>query len=224
MKIAEIFESIQGEGRFTGVPSLFIRFAGCNLRCRWGDNICDTPYASYEPEMNRMTVDEVAERISESKCSHVVLTGGEPSMHYDAIIQLWKRGAFGGKLVTVETNGTLKVDWPNTFYLSISPKLKSAGNDLPLEEYATTIQYLANHNHYQLKFVIENKTSVEEALALIEKVGFKHIEDNVYLMPEGIVAEEIDSRLKFVADACIKYGFNLTDRLHLRIWGNTRGT
>ena len=74
MKIAEIFYSVQGEGSLVGVPSVFIRTSGCNLRCVW----CDTPYTSWNPEGSMMTVAEILEQALASGARHAVVTGGEP--------------------------------------------------------------------------------------------------------------------------------------------------
>ncbi len=72
MRIAEIFYSIQGEGKLLGVPSVFVRVSWCNLRC-----FCfDTPYASWNPEGADMSVAEIAAKVSEFGARHVVLTGG----------------------------------------------------------------------------------------------------------------------------------------------------
>src|SRR5579875_4076192 len=74
MKISEIFYSIQGEGMLLGVPSVFVRTSGCNLRCTW----CDTPYTSWNPEGEQFTVKQVVEKVAQFPASHVVVTGGEP--------------------------------------------------------------------------------------------------------------------------------------------------
>src|SRR3954469_19104142 len=74
MKIAEIFYSIQGEGMLTGVPSVFVRTSGCNLRCVW----CDTPYTSWTPEGDDMTVAAILETVKQHPAKHAVITGGEP--------------------------------------------------------------------------------------------------------------------------------------------------
>jgi 7-carboxy-7-deazaguanine synthase len=79
MKLAELFYSIQGEGKLSGVPSVFVRASGCNLRCVW----CDTPYASWSPEGEDAPVDEIVRRVTEFGAQHVVLTGGEPMVMPD---------------------------------------------------------------------------------------------------------------------------------------------
>lgn len=74
MLISEIFYSVQGEGSLAGIPSVFIRTSGCNLRCVW----CDTPYASWNPTGTEMTLEEILSAVSQHPATHVVLTGGEP--------------------------------------------------------------------------------------------------------------------------------------------------
>src|SRR6476661_9457643 len=74
MNISEIFYSVQGEGALVGVPSVFVRTSGCNLRCTW----CDTPYTSWQPEGENWSVDQIVRRVAEFGAAHVVVTGGEP--------------------------------------------------------------------------------------------------------------------------------------------------
>src|SRR5947207_6356342 len=102
MRIAEIFYSIQGEGKLTGVPSVFVRVSGCNLRCVW----CDTPYASWNPEGPVRPIGDIAAEALDAKAKHVVLTGGEP-MLFDAIVPLAQLLKRAGHSITVETAGTV---------------------------------------------------------------------------------------------------------------------
>src|SRR5687768_3452828 len=116
LRIAEIFESIQGEGIWLGTPSTFVRVSGCNLRCVW----CDTPYASWIPEGPTMSIDELLEKVRPT-ISHVVLTGGEP-MLFDPIEELARRLKERGHIITIETAGTVYRELPCDL-MSISPKL-----------------------------------------------------------------------------------------------------
>src|SRR5882672_5154350 len=118
MKIAEIFYSIQGEGALVGVPSVFVRTSGCNLRCVW----CDTPYTSWQPEGDELSLDEILARVDEHpQARHVVLTGGEP-MIAPQVVELTERIHARGLHITIETAGT--VSKPVVCDLmSISPKL-----------------------------------------------------------------------------------------------------
>ena len=116
MKIAEIYRSVQGEGLLTGVPSVFVRTSGCNLRC-W---FCDTPYASWRPEGGDMSTDEIVAQVEEWDTQHVVVTGGEP-MLFAELIPLCRRLREIGRHVTIETAGTLYLP-VECDLMSISPK------------------------------------------------------------------------------------------------------
>ena len=97
MLISEIFHSPQGEGKWIGVPSIFIRTSGCNLRC-W---FCDTPYTSWNPEGEKMSVDQILEHIKQYDCEHVVVTGGEPMLSHE-IESLTQRLHADGKIITID--------------------------------------------------------------------------------------------------------------------------
>src|ERR1041385_6410009 len=120
MKIAELFHSIQGEGILAGVPSVFVRVSGCNLRCTW----CDTPYTSWAPEGREMTIAEIVAETQAFGASHAVVTGGEPMLFEDTV-ELTRELKTLGLHITIETAG--KVDQPVVFDLmSISPKLANS--------------------------------------------------------------------------------------------------
>src|ERR1043165_4534894 len=119
MKVAEIFYSIQGEGKLAGMPSAFVRASGCNLRCVW----CDTPYASWEPEGEGVSVDEIVRRVIAYGGRHTVVTGGEPMIMPD-IGELCERLKEAGQHVTMETAAT--GDAPGRVGLAgLSPKLRN---------------------------------------------------------------------------------------------------
>jgi len=122
MKVSEIFHSIQGEGKLAGMPSVFIRTSGCNLRCTW----CDTPYSSWTPEGETVSVDEVMERLALYGSTHAVVTGGEPLVDPD-VPALTHRLREAGYHVTLETAATVWRD-VHCDLASISPKL---GNSTP---------------------------------------------------------------------------------------------
>jgi 7-carboxy-7-deazaguanine synthase len=120
MRIAEIFKSVQGEGLLTGTESVFVRASGCNLRC-W---FCDTPYASWQPEGQDLSVEEICDEVRRRGLDHVVLTGGEP-MLFAELIPLTRKLHAAGLHITVETAGTLYL--PVTCDLmSISPKMSNS--------------------------------------------------------------------------------------------------
>ena len=113
-KLVEIFESLQGEGRNTGRPCVFVRFAGCNLACPW----CDTDVG----ERFSMTLEELLNEITTYKAKTVVLTGGEPTLIEGApelVAALKKLGYY----IAVETNATIDAAWLQFVdYVACSPK------------------------------------------------------------------------------------------------------
>src|SRR5438045_2781066 len=122
MKLAELFYSIQGEGKLAGVPSVFIRASGCNLRCVW----CDTPYASWEAEGQDVPVEQIVRRVREiaPTTKHVVLTGGEPMIMPD-VVELCDALKSKEYHLTIETAAT--VFHPVKLNLaSLSPKLSNS--------------------------------------------------------------------------------------------------
>lgn len=100
--VNEIFKSIQGESTRAGLPCVFVRLAGCNLRCSW----CDTAYAFTEGA--RMTLDEIVDRVAALDCNLVELTGGEPLMRANSLL-LMTQLADRGQTVLLETSGSLDI-------------------------------------------------------------------------------------------------------------------
>src|SRR6202140_2856277 len=114
VKIAEFFYSVQGEGMLAGVPSVFVRTSGCNLRCTW----CDTPYTSWQPEGDDRSIESIPEEVDRYGAEHLVITGGEP-MIAPGIEELTRRLT---QHITVETDGTVDVEGRGDL-ISISPNL-----------------------------------------------------------------------------------------------------
>lgn len=115
MKINEIFYSLQGEGRYTGTPAVFVRFAGCNLRC----DFCDTSHESFE----EYTEDKIVDAVSRYPSPHVILTGGEPTLQItDTLLAALHRS---GRIIHIETNGTRALDdnmQQQLDWITVSPK------------------------------------------------------------------------------------------------------
>jgi len=222
VKISEIFYSLQGEGGLVGVPSIFVRTSGCNLRCNW----CDTPYASWNPEGEEMTIDAIMASVRKYPATYVVVTGGEP-MIAPGIWELTSRLKRAGMHVTIETAGTVWAD-VQCDLLSISPKLK---NSTPEGQFAAqherlriqpeVLTRLMSLHEYQLKFVIAERGDLDEIRALVKTLGAPR--RNVILMPEGVDPETLRERTKWVAEMCKAEGFRFTPRLHIELYGNKRG-
>ena len=227
MKIAELFYSLQGEGALLGVPSVFIRTSGCNLRCRW----CDTPYTSWQPEGTEWPLDRIVDEVRAHPARHVVITGGEPMIAPD-IIPLTERLRALKLHITVETAGT--VFQPVACDLmSISPKLANstpagswaAQHDRVRAQLQPLMELMARYP-YQLKFVIEKPGDVEDVRALLASLdsGRNHaILNHTILMPEGTDPEVLRERGAWLAEICKQEGYRFSPRLHVDLWGNQRG-
>lgn len=224
MRIAEIFHSIQGEGRFTGTPSVFVRTSGCNLRC-W---FCDTPYTSWNPEGEALDLSAILKQIAEFQCEHVVLTGGEPLLVPEAV-DLTRELKSRGHFLTVETAGTIDLA-VTADLMSISPKL---GNSTPVgdnwaarhdqrREAPDVIRRQIRDYPYQLKFVIdrpEDVIEVEQWLARFPEV----LSQNVYLMPQATTAQSLLEKSLWVQSAAAARGWQFSTRLHVELYGTRRG-
>ena len=230
MLISEIFYSIQGEGELTGVPSVFIRTSGCNLRCDW----CDTPYASWEPEGREMSIGQIVAEFAECSTSHCVITGGEP-MIAKGIHDLASQIKSLGKHITIETAGTVLPDGIECDLASISPKLS---NSTPSESRdrawskrheKTRLQHAVirewiNQYPYQLKFVVTQEGDLLEIKDLLESIECNVSPSKVQLMPEGTDTHTIRGRDDTLMDICKQEGYRYCNRLHIELFGDTRGT
>ena len=244
MKLAELFYSIQGEGKLVGVPSVFVRASGCNLRCAW----CDTPYASWDPEGDDVPVAEIVRRVfeampavpltagggsSRADAPHVVLTGGEPMIMPD-VTDLCAALKARGCHITLETAAT--VYQPVQFDLaSLSPKLSNskpvdrAGGRFAAAHERQRInlpviqQFIDASPDFQLKFVLSGDADVAELQSLLGQLRRWQPAD-ILLMPEGSDPATLKSRTPWLSEVCKSTGFRFCSRLHIEMYGNVRGT
>ena len=222
MKIAEIFDSLQGEGSLVGVPSVFVRTSGCNLRCVW----CDTPYTSWQPEGEERSLDAILSAVAAYPARHAVVTGGEP-MIASGIVDLTERLRARGLHITIETAGTVFAPVARDL-MSISPKL---ANSTPEGSWAAqhdrlrfqpdVLRRLMSAYDYQLKFVVAQPEDLEEIQQMLDRLGADH--DKVILMPEGVDASVLRERSLWLAEIAKREGFRFSPRLHVDLWGNRRG-
>jgi len=229
VKISELFFSIQGEGKLIGIPSVFIRASGCNLRCVW----CDTPYASWSPQGEEMPVEEIIRQASTFPARHIVLTGGEPTIMPDfpALCSTLKQKNYH---ITVETAATVFTPVPIDL-ASLSPKLSNStplnregGRFAPAHEkqrlnIEVIQQWMDSTPEFQLKFVVFDAADLAQIHAILAKLKNWSPED-VLLMPEGRDAKMLDSRAPGIAQICKETGFRYCPRLHIALYGNKRGT
>lgn len=226
MKIAEIFYSIQGEGSLVGVPSVFVRTSGCNLRCTW----CDTPYTSWQPEGEDATIEGIMTAVANFRASHAVVTGGEP-MIAPQILELTAALRNAGMHITIETAGTVYAPVACDL-MSISPKLE---NSIPFERengrwaaqherlrfQPGILQRLIREYDYQLKFVMTTPEDLAEISKMCETLDADR--SKVILMPEGTDRDALRDRGIWLVDICKQEGYRFSPRLHVDLWGNRRG-
>ena len=241
LPINEMFYSLQGEGTLAGMPSVFIRTSGCNLRC-W---FCDSYHTSWEPTHGWVAVDDLIEEVRSHEVDHVVVTGGEPMIH-DETEELLSTLGEDGFHVTVETNGTIHRD-THIDLASISPKLASstptpdrppAGGDADIGVWEEkheqdrldmdALAGLVEDYDFQLKFVVTGREDVEEATALVDRLrgtAATRIRDtDVLLMPEGMTRERLAETRDLTAELALEYGYQYTPRLHVDLWNDAPGT
>ena len=296
LRYSEAFYSVQGEGKFVGVPSVFLRTFGCNFRCmnfgldrsepsraekhakgnRYNDEVlglitnnvhtttkefeqlpivhtgCDT-YASIYPEFKEFnkqrTIDEVVEHLlsltPEGKWTcdngqdvHLILTGGEPLLAWQRLyVNLFEHPRMGDlQNVTVETNTTQHLHKDLYEYLdnndritvtwSCSPKLSVSGeswSDAIKPNVAREYSTIAGSDIY-LKFVVADRTDIDEAGRAVDEYRKAGLDCPVYLMPLGGRSEEYNLNVQEVANICMEKGWRFTPRLHISLFGNAWGT
>jgi 7-carboxy-7-deazaguanine synthase len=228
VQLTEIFYSVQGEGRLVGMPSVFVRTSGCNLRCVW----CDTPYTSWAPEGKRWSVREILGEVAKYPSGHIVVTGGEPFLAVE-IEELTAGMKALGAHITIETAATLFKPVACDL-VSMSPKLanstpwrRARGKFARLHERARlnfkVMQQFIDIYDYQLKFVVNQKkdfNEIEDVLGRLKNVD----RSRVLIMGQGKTRKELRDKTKWIIELCKEHGFGYTPRLHIELFGNRRGT
>ena len=231
----EIFAALQGEGVSAGRPCVFVRLSRCNLACEW----CDTAYTwrfagdnrphrdgiAFDRTTNQITLPEaeVAARIVALGKLRLVITGGEPLLQAPALARMIAH--LPTMQIEVETNGTVlpvpALD-PLIDQYNVSPKLAHSGNPRELALSPEALAHFAQDSRAFFKFVIAQPGDVEEVLALAERYAIPP--QRIQLMPEGRDSATLRSRAQWLSDICSKNEFKLSDRLHIHLHGDTRGT
>ncbi|MGC8912497.1 MAG: 7-carboxy-7-deazaguanine synthase QueE [Thermoplasmata archaeon] len=208
MRINEIFFSIQGEGINIGIPMVFVRVTGCNLRCRW----CDTTYAF--DEGTEMRIEEIVNKVEEFGVNRVCITGGEPLLHKD-ITKLITRFIDAGYFVQVQTNGSKTIqEMPCEENLCISMDIKCPSSGMQDKMNFDNIELLSPFD--ELKFVIADENDYNYALQVLEK----------YQPKTNIVFQPVyGTDIRMIADEVLnkKLNVRVLPQLHKYIWGDIRG-
>jgi organic radical activating enzyme len=231
----EIFASLQGEGPSAGMPVAFVRLSRCNLACTW----CDTAYTwrfegdnrphrdgiAFDRKANQVTLSaqDTAERIGALGQKRLVITGGEPLLQAAALAEMLTH--LPDMAVEIETNGTVappaRIDVRVDQY-NVSPKLSHSGNPADLALLPERLDAWAAEPRAFLKFVVASPADVDEVLALHARYRFRP--ERVFLMAEGTDSVTLRGRQAWLSELCLKQGFRMSDRMHIHLYGDTRGT
>ena len=235
----EVFSSLQGEGPGMGRPSVFVRLSRCNLACRW----CDTAYTWRFEGDNRPHRDEVAFERDENQLSlseaevaalvlahaedRLVITGGEPLLQGAALARavMLIKAQRPSLHVEIETNGTVAVHPaldPLVDQFNVSPKLAHSGNDATLALVPERLEAWAAEPRAWFKFVVATPADLAEIVALQTRYGIAA--DHLFVMPEGTASSILRERSRWLAEEALERGWRFTDRLHIHLYGDTRGT
>ena len=231
----EIFASLQGEGPSAGKPCAFVRLSRCNLACQW----CDTAYTwrftgDNRPHRDGIAFNRNANQVSLSEAEaatliaalgrrRLVITGGEPLLQAPALARML--ALLPGMTVEIETNGTIApppaLD-SQVHQYNVSPKLAHSGNPAELALVPERLRHWAREPRAFLKFVIANPQDVSEVIALAEVHAIPR--ERIYLMAEGTAASTLAARERWLAQHCLDNDLTLSKRLHIELYGDTRGT
>ena len=231
----EIFAALQGEGPSAGTPCAFLRLSRCNLACIW----CDTAYTWHfegdeRPHRSgehfaraanqiKLPVEDVAQRIAALGQDRLVVTGGEPLLQGAALAKLL--ALLPDMTVEVETNGTTQAGAaldPLIAQFNVSPKLAHSGNDPALALLPERLAAYAADGRAWFKFVVATPADVEEVLALTQEHGLPR--SRIFLMPEGTDSATLRERTRWIEPLCLRHGLRFSDRLHIHVHGDVRGT
>ena len=223
LPIVETFYSIQGEGKYAGSPSFFIRVGGCNLSCKgFSNHGCDSFYAvdkKYKNSWKMVTIIELIKEIEKYYPCDIVLTGGEPTLYYKTLYPIVEKF----QNITIETNGTIEIDFKKypkykdvTFAMSV--KLSNSGEEYSKRVKKEVIKNIATQSKKSFfKFVLDSDLNSE----IIDIK--KNLNNDVYCMPLGENKTELQKNSIFVFEFCLKNSYFYSDRIHIRLFSKKRG-
>ncbi|MGH3687579.1 MAG: hypothetical protein ACRDQ9_03685 [Pseudonocardiaceae bacterium] len=248
--VSELFYSFQGEGVNLGRRALFARFMDCNLTCGYvkapgsanasaeGKMLCDTEYtwnsAKHDltqgarhltpPEIwdELMTLDPSTATPSIAPVDLIIASGGEPLLHKDALLHLASQAMLTGRWMEIETNATIKPGGDLiAAEVAFNAGLKLATSAIPRKKRIKedAISEIQDSGHARWKFVVCCPEDLSEIAELQQEFGLTEI----WLSPEGTTPTAVMEQMRMAADPALEYGWNLTTREHVLIWGDERG-
>jgi len=239
MVINEIFYSIQGEGLLQGVPSVFVRIAGCPLRCTW----CDTKYALDPNAGDNLTIPQIIDKIRQWDCKFIVITGGEPIVN-PQLSGLASALKENNKHITIETSGIQFIPNLACDLMSISPKKVPPSGTAPdtfffnegllsaisshyneekkVPDTFFAVKQLIENYPYQLKFVVDSAGDLTEIQQFVKLLG-EVDHSKILLMPQASSREELIAKAPMVAELCKQTGYAFCNRLQILLYDDRRG-
>jgi 7-carboxy-7-deazaguanine synthase len=227
--VSETFgPTVQGEGPSIGQHAMFIRLAGCHLSCSWCDTAFTWDASRYDlaAERRAVTVDELLIWVKSTWTGLVVITGGEPLLQQPALLPLVTVLAGEGYRIEVETSGTIAPQpalSEAVTAFNVSPKLSSSGLPEHRRIRIDALRALYATGKAVWKFVVTDLAALDEIRALEAAIDATDGIEPVWVMPEGTTPEVVVDRMRLLAQPVIDRGWNLSPRLHILLWGDTRG-
>lgn len=229
INVSECFYSIQGEGQTMGTPAVFLRLGGCNLLCESKNWRCDTIEVwrkSIATPFDKVFTDDQLNSLKGR--AHLIITGGEPLMHTEKIIEFldWILQTHRFlPVIEIETNGTIVPHDKLIQYVSywnVSPKLSSAGEQ---NTYEMRVNWDAlNKFDIQVGAIFKFVISCDEDVKEVQDVFLSKLRrEKIYFMPAGSNQDELSSTRLMTAEHSKKLGVSYSDRLHVAIWNMKTG-
>jgi len=248
--LVEHFYSIQGEGRYSGSPSIFFRFGGCNMKCEGfgcqesapdGTKVlgCDTVYAVNKEHFSQNWVEiksskellNILNIYDLPRSVDIVLTGGEPLIHANerVFVEFLEALHKKGHRITFETNASLRVDFEKfpiykKCIFALSVKLSNSNEPFSKRVRGDIINSIAsNAKEAFFKFSIDAESITLGLEEEISEIILHSPATQVYCMPLGGNKEEVETNTEPLIEFCKSKGYNFSDRLHIRIWDQNKG-
>ena len=225
MRLTEIFHSIQGEGATVGLPTTFVRFTGCSLRCSW----CDTTYSFHGGEA--WTIEGVLERLAPIRTKRVCITGGEPMDQPDAALALMDALLRRGYFVVLETSGSVDLSAADKLEprgkLQLSMDVKCPSSNMQKRNVWSNLSLLKPHD--QLKFVLADRRDYEYARDVLAKhpVPSEVLMQPMWASPDPVGPTRIEGDAATLAKLSawvLEDGLDVRvgTQLHKVIWGHEK--
>lgn len=206
--LTEIFTSVQGETTFAGLPTVFIRLSGCNLRCNW----CDTTY-SFKRGI-KYTLDEICNWVSDAQTKYICITGGEPLLQ-KPVYELMNRLLEMNKIISLETSGSISTEKvPEKVHVILD--IKCPGSGMDKKNYWNNIHFIRAKD--EVKFVLTDRADFDWMLNITQQHQLFNKTPHILLSP-AFGSLDAQTLVKWILESKLPFRLNL--QLHKYIWTPT---